>query len=327
MRKKITGKGESDLKIVLLEEKTVSQGDVSLDEFKELGEVTGYPLTPQELVAERTRDAEAVIINKTVFTREIMEKCPKLRYIGLCATGYNNVDTKAAAELGITVCNVPAYSTSAVAQQVFSYVLHFASRTADYSKDVHDGGWVRSETFSYFSIPTFELSGMTMGIIGFGSIGSAVAKIAQSFGMKVIAATRSPKTAEGVRFVSIDEVFSQADFISLHCPLTEDTRGLVNSEKLSLCKPSAYIINTSRGPAVNENDLAQALKDGIIAGAGLDVVETEPMKADNPLLGAPNCLITPHVAWAPVQTRQRLIRAAAENLRCFIDGKPVNKVN
>ncbi|MDY3791766.1 MAG: D-2-hydroxyacid dehydrogenase [Oscillospiraceae bacterium] len=315
------------MKIILLEEKTVSQGDVSLDGFKALGQVTGYPLTPQDKVAERVGDAEAVIINKTVFTREIMEKCPNLRYIGLCATGFNNVDTKAAAELGITVCNVPAYSTSAVAQQVFSYVLHFASRTADYNADVQSGGWVRSDTFSYFTIPTFELSGMTMGIIGFGSIGSAVARIAKAFGMNVIASTRTPKTEEGVSFVSTEEVFKCADFISLHCPLTDETRGLVNMERLKFCKPTAYIINTSRGPAVNEKDLAEALNSGIIAGAGLDVVETEPMKADNPLLGAKNCIITPHVAWAPVQTRERLIAAAVDNLRSFIDGAPKNKVN
>lgn len=315
------------MKIVLLEEKTVSQGDVSLEEFRALGQVTGYPLTPQDKVAERVGDAEAVIINKTVFTREIMEKCPKLRYIGLCATGFNNVDIKAAAELGITVCNVPAYSTAAVAQQVFSYVLHFASRTADYNADVQSGGWVRSDTFSYFTIPTFELSGMTMGIIGFGSIGSAVARIAKAFGMNVIASTRTPRSAEGVSFVSTREVFESADFISLHCPLTEETKGLVNAEKLRLCKPSAYIINTSRGPVVNERDLAEALNSEMIAGAGLDVVETEPMKADNPLLGAKNCIITPHVAWAPVQTRQRLIAAAADNLRSFINGTPKNKVN
>lgn len=315
------------MKIILLEEKTVSQGDVSLDEFSALGEVTGYPLTPQDKVIERTKNAEAVIINKTVFTREIMEKCPRLRYIGLCATGYNNVDIKAAAELGITVCNVPAYSTMAVAQQVFSYVLHFASRTADYNADVQSGGWIRSDTFSYFAIPTFELSGMTMGIIGFGSIGSAVSHIARSFGMNVIASTRTPKTADGVTLVTTEEVFKNADFISLHCPLTESTKGLVNMKMLKLCKPSAYIINTSRGPVVNEHDLAQALNSGIISGAGLDVVETEPMKADNPLLGAKNCLITPHVAWAPVQTRQRLIAAAAENLRSFINGTPKNKVN
>lgn len=315
------------MKIILLEEKTVSQGDVSLDGFKALGQVTGYPLTPQDKVIERVGDAEAVIINKTVFTREIMENCPNLRYIGLCATGFNNVDIKAAAELGISVCNVPAYSTSAVAQQVFSYVLHFASRTADYNADVQSGGWVRSDTFSYFTIPTFELSGMTMGIVGFGSIGSAVARIARAFGMNVIASTRTPKTAEGVSFVTTEEVFKCADFISLHCPLTDETRGLVNMDRIRLCKPTAYIINTSRGPVVNENDLADALNSGIIAGAGLDVVETEPMKADNPLLGAKNCIITPHVAWAPVQTRERLIAAAVDNLQSFIDGTPKNKVN
>lgn len=315
------------MKIILLEEKTVSQGDVSLEGFKSLGQVTGYPLTPQDKVAERVGDAEAVIINKTVFTREIMKKCPNLRYIGLCATGFNNVDIKAAAELGITVCNVPAYSTSAVAQQVFSYILHFASRTAEYNADVQNGGWVRSDTFSYFTIPTFELSGMTMGIIGFGSIGSAAARIADAFGMNVIASTRTPKTAENVNFVSTEDIFRSADFISLHCPLTDETKGLVNMEMLRLCKPTAYIINTSRGPVVNEYDLAEALNTGIIAGAGLDVVETEPMKADNPLLGAKNCIITPHVAWAPVQTRQRLIAAAVDNLRSFIDGTPKNKVN
>lgn len=315
------------MKIVLLEEKTVSQGDVSLDEFDTLGDVRRYPLTPADKIIEYVADAEAAICNKTVFTREIMESCSNLKYIGLSATGYNNIDIKAATELGITVCNVPAYSTNAVAQQVFSYVLHFASRTADYNADVHDGGWVRSETFSYFTIPTFELAGLTMGIIGFGSIGAAVAKIAQSFGMKVIASTRTPKSAEGVEFVSTEEVFKCADFITVHCPLTEATQGLVNLEKLKMCKPSAYIINTARGPVVNEADLAFALNNDIIAGAGVDVVSVEPMQADNPLLDAKNCVITPHVAWAPVQTRQRVVSIAADNLRKFIGGTPQNTVN
>ena len=315
------------MEIVLLEEKTVTQGDVSLDAFKALGNVRSYPLTPQDKVIEYIGDAEAVIINKTVMTREIIKSCPKLKYIGLCATGYNNVDCDAASEHGITVCNVPSYSTSAVAQQVFSYVLHFASRTADYNNDVHSGGWVRSDTFSYFSIPTFELSGLTMGIIGFGSIGSAAAKIAQSFGMKVIAATRTPKEFPDVEFTSVDDVFSRSDFISLHCPLTDDTKGLVNMARLQLCKSNAVIINTSRGPVVNEHDLAQALNDHTIAGAGLDVVSVEPMLADNPLLTAENCVITPHVAWAPVQTRTRLINIAVENLAKFIEGNPQNTVN
>lgn len=315
------------MNIVLLEEKTVSQGDVSLDAFKELGSVRGYPLTPQDKLAEYIGDADAAICNKSIFTREVMEKCPNLKYIGLCATGYNNIDIKAANELGITVCNVPAYSTRAVAQQVFSYVLHFASRTADYNDDVHKGGWIRSDTFSYFTIPTFELCGLTMGIIGFGSIGSAVADIAKAFGMKVIAATRTPKNAEDVEFTDIDTVFERADFISVHCPLTEQTMGLVNLERLRKCKPSAYIINTSRGPVVNEKELADSLNSGIIAGAGVDVISVEPMKEDNPLMKAKNCIITPHVAWAPVQTRERLVAIAADNLRKFIEGKPQNTVN
>lgn len=310
----------------MLEEKTVSSGDVSLEEFYALGEVRSFPLTPPEKLLEHLGDAEAAIINKTVFTREIMEKAPALRYIGLCATGYNNVDVKAADELGITVCNVPAYSTSAVAQQVFAYVLHFANRVSDYSADVKAGGWVRSDTFSYFTIPTFELSGLTMGIIGFGSIGSAVSRLAGAFGMNVIAATRTPKTVPGVSFMSVEEVFGAADIISVHCPLTPETEGLVNAEKLRLCKPTAYVINTSRGGVVNEKDLAYALEKGVIAGAAVDVVSKEPMEEGNPLLTAKNCIITPHTAWAPVQTRQRLIAAAADNLKAFIAGKPKNTV-
>lgn len=315
------------MEIVLLEEKTVTQGDVSLDEFRTLGNVRSYPLTPQDKLIEYIGDAEAAICNKTIFTRDVISACPKLKYIGLCATGYNNIDIVAANEFGVTVCNVPEYSTAAVAQQVFSYVLAFASRTAEYNNDVHNGGWIRSDTFSYFTIPTYELAGLTMGIIGFGSIGSAVAKIASAFGMKVIAATRTPKAADGVEFTDIDTVFSKADFISLHCPLTDKTKGLVNMDKLRLCKPSAVVINTSRGPVVNEEDLAYALNNDIIAGAGVDVISVEPMVEDNPLMNAKNCIITPHVAWAPVQTRQRLVKIAAENLRSFIEGHPCNKVN
>lgn len=315
------------MEIVLLEEKTVTQGDVSLDEFRTLGNVRSYPLTPHDKLIEYIGDAEAAICNKSVFTREVISACPKLKYIGLCATGYNNIDIEAANEYGVTVCNVPEYSTAAVAQQVFSYVLAFASRTSEYNSDVHNGGWIRSDTFSYFTIPTYELAGLTMGIIGFGSIGSAVAKIASAFGMKVIAATRTPKSADGVEFTDIDTVCSKADFISLHCPLTDKTKGLVNMDKLRLCKPSAIIINTSRGPVVNEDDLAYALNNDIIAGAGVDVVSVEPMAEGNPLMNAKNCIITPHVAWAPVQTRQRLVKIAAENLRSFIEGHPCNKVN
>ena len=316
------------LKIVLLEEQTVTSGsDVSFAEFRSLGDVTAYPLTPQDKVIEYVADNEAAIINKTVFTRGIMEKCPKLKYIGLCATGYNNVDTAAARDLGITVCNCPSYSTDAVAQQVFAYILHFANRISDYNEDVHAGGWVKSPTFAYFKFPMNELAGMKLGIIGYGNIGKRTADIALAFGMDVYVSSRSPKNDDRVRFVSLENIFSECDFITLHCPLTESTKELVSAKYLSLCKKSAVIINTSRGGTVNEADLADALKNGTIAGAAVDVISEEPMKETNPLLYAPNCVITPHTAWSPIQTRKRLIKLAADNLRAFIDGKPINQVN
>lgn len=316
------------MKIAILESQTVtSGGDISFDEICSLGETVCFPLTPQDKVVENVGDCEAAIINKTVFTREVMEQCPDLKYIGLCATGYNNVDVKAAAELGITVCNCPSYSTDAVAQQVFSYILHFMNKVSEYDEDVHKGGWINSPTFSYFTFPTYELKGMTLGIIGFGSIGSRVAEIARAFGMKVIAYSRKPKNIPEVEFVPMEDIFRRSDIITLHCPLTAETQGLINMDNLKLCKPSAIVINTSRGPVVNEKDLAYALENHIIGGAAVDVISSEPMKKDNPLLNAPNCVITPHTAWAPVQTRQRLMKIAADNLRAFINGKPQNKVN
>ncbi len=314
------------MKIALLEEKTVSSGDISTSEFDALGEVVRYPLTPQELVTERAADCEAVIINKTLFTREVIEQCPRLRYIGLCATGYNNVDTEAAREHGITVANVPAYSTDAVAEQVFSYILYFAKRIHEQASFTADGGWIRSDTFSYLGISSFELAGRTLGIVGYGSIGSKVARIARGFDMKVLCCTRTPKKAEGVVFTDMDTVFSQSDFITLHCPLTPQTDHLANERMFSLCKKSAVFINTSRGGAVDEYALADALKSGRIAGAALDVISSEPMKADNPLYGIDNCIITPHTGWAPRETRERLIKTAADNLRQFIAGTPVNTV-
>ncbi len=314
------------MKIVLLEEKSVSLGDVSLEAFGKLGNVTSYPSTPNGKIIEYIDDAEAVILNKYVMTEEIMKSCPNLKYIGLCATGYNNVDTEAARRLGITVCNVPDYSTDAVAQQVFSYVLYFSNRVSDYSEDVHKGGWVRSEMFCYFDIPMFELRGLTMGIIGMGSIGRRVSELAKAFGMKVIASTRTPKDIPDVEFMPVDEIFAKADIISLHCPLTDKTNGLVNLDRLKLCKPSAVLINTSRGPVVNEDDLAYALNNNIIAAAAVDVVRVEPMAADNTLLNAKNCIITPHTSWAPRQTRQRVVDMAAANLEAFIKGEPINTV-
>lgn len=314
------------MKIVMLEAKTVSCGDVSFDEIYRLGEVTEYPLTPDDKIVERIGDAEAVLCNKTPFTESVLRACSKLKYIGVCATGYNNIDIKTAAELGITVCNVPSYSTEAVAQQVFSYILHFANKTADYNNFVHDGGWINSDTFSCFKYPIIELADLTIGIIGYGSIGKAVAKIAKAFNMNVIVNTRTAKQDGSVKFVELNYLLKSSDIVTVHCPLTDTTKGLINLERLKLCKPSAIFINTSRGAVVNENDLAYSLNNGIIAGAGLDVLAEEPMRADCPLFTAKNCVITPHIAWAPLKTRERLIRIVAENLQAFIDGKPVNTV-
>ena len=315
------------MKIAVLEAKTVSRGDVSFDEIYKQGEVREFPLTPVDKIVENVGDAEIVLCNKTPFTADIIRACPNLKYIGLCATGYNNVDIKTCNELGITVCNVPAYSTAAVAQLVFSFILQFASRTSAYNKFVQSGGLIKSETFSDFLYPIQELAGKTIGIIGYGSIGRKVAHIAQAFNMNVIVNTRTAKQDGSVKFVGLKELFSEADVITAHCPLTDETLGLINKEILSYCKPSCVIINTSRGPVVNEQDLADALNNGKIAGAALDVLCQEPMAEDCPLIGAKNCIITPHIAWAPLETRERLIKIAAENIKAFIEGNPINTVN
>lgn len=315
------------MKIAILEAKTVSKGDVSFEEIYRLGDVDEYPLTPAADVVKNIGDAEAVLCNKTVFDEKVLRACPKLKYIGLCATGYNNIDLKTCNELGITVCNVPAYSTAAVAQQVFSFILHFASKTSEYNKFVKQGGWIKSETFSDFVYPIQELAGKAIGIIGYGSIGRKVAKIAQAFDMKVIVNTRTARQDSSVKFVSVKELFSAADVITAHCPLNEATTGLICRETLEYCKPSCVIINTSRGAVVNEQDLADALNSGKISGAALDVLCQEPMSENNPLLTAKNCIITPHISWAALETRQRLVKIAAENLEAYIEGKPINVVS
>ncbi len=315
------------MKIVILEAATVSKNDVSFEEIYRLGEVREYPLTPVDKIVEYVGDAEAVLCNKTPFTAEVLEACPNLKYIGLCATGYNNIDVAAATRLGITVCNAPAYSNAAVAQQVFSFILRYTNRTSAYNRFVHNGGWIRSETFSAFEYPITELAGKTLGIIGYGRIGRQVAKIAHAFDMNVIVNTRTAKQDSSVKFVGLKELLAKSDIITLHCPLTDETNGLIDLDALKLCKPSAIIINTSRGAVINEADLAYALENDIIAGAGLDVLCEEPMSADNPLLNAKNCIITPHIAWAPIDTRKRLITIVADNLSAFINGKPINTVN
>lgn len=315
------------MKIVILEAATVSKNDVSFEEIYRLGEVREYPITPVDKIVEYVGDAEAVLCNKTPFTAEVLEACPNLKYIGLCATGYNNIDVAAATRLGITVCNAPAYSNAAVAQQVFSFILRYTNRTSAYNRFVHNGGWIRSETFSAFEYPITELAGKTLGIIGYGRIGRQVAKIAHAFDMNVIVNTRTAKQDSSVKFVGLKELLAKSDIITLHCPLTDETNGLIDLDALKLCKPSAIIINTSRGAVINEADLAYALENDIIAGAGLDVLCEEPMSADNPLLNAKNCIITPHIAWAPIDTRKRLITIVADNLSAFINGKPINTVN
>lgn len=314
------------MKIVILDKKTVSLGDISLDSIEKLGDVESYDLTLPDQVIDRMKDAEAVLCNKVILDEKIMEHCSNLKYIGLFATGYNNVDLKAAKKNNIIVCNAPAYSTEAVAQHVFALLLHFTNQVAQYHASVQKEDWIHSDTFSYFNYPTSEIAGVTMGIVGFGSIGKKTAEIAKAFGMNVIVSTRTERKADGAEFVSFPELLNRSDVISLHCPLTEATTGLICENTLSQMKKSAVLINTSRGGVIKENDLVQALDKGVIAGAGLDVLTVEPMEEGNPLLHAKNCIITPHIAWAPKQTRVRLIEIVAENLKQYKNGTPVNMV-
>lgn len=314
------------MKISVLDGFTTNPGDLSWDWLKECGECTVYERTPAELIAERTKDCEIVITNKTPLRRELLETLPKLKYIGLLSTGFNIVDWEYCKEKGIPVCNIPSYSTSAVAQLVFALILEHTNAVAIHSNSVHSGEWAASKDFCYWKTPLTELDGKTLGIIGFGKIGKAVAKIAAAFGMKVIASTNHPAPFENVEFCGRDDLLSKSDFVLIHCPLTPLTEGMVNADFLSKMKPSAFLVNTSRGQVVDENALADALKSGVIAGAGLDVMTVEPPKADNPLFGLSNCLITPHIAWAGFETRERLMKIAKENVLAFLDGKPQNIV-
>lgn len=314
------------MKITVLDGYTENPGDLSWEWLEKLGECTIYDRTPAELIAERTKGCDIVITNKTPLRKELLETLTNLRYIGLLSTGYNIVDWEFCKEKGIPVCNIPSYSTSAVAQLVFALILEHTNSVAVHSNSVHSGEWARSKDFCYWETPLTELDGKTMGIIGFGKIGKAVAKIASAFGMKVIASTNHPSPYENVEFCDKDELLAKSDFVSLHCPLTPLTEGMVNAEFLSKMKHSAFLINTSRGQVVDENSLADALRNGIIAGAGLDVMTVEPPEADNPLFSLSNCHITPHIAWAGFETRERLMRIAKENVLAFLDGNPKNIV-
>lgn len=314
-------------KTVVLDWETVSNGDISGDVIYSDGDITFYGLTKPEQTAERIGNSSIVLCNKVLITEDVMNQCPDIRYIGLFATGYNNIDLKAAKERGITVCNAGSYSTDAVAQHTFALILHHYSKVSQYDRYTADGNWISSPTFSAFPFPIYELAGKTIAVVGFGSIGKAVAKIADAFGMNVIVHTRTKPENCRYEVVSADDAFRRADIITFHCPLNEGTKGFISRERIALMKKNALVINTSRGPVADEQALADALREGRIAGAGLDVLEYEPMRPDCPLAGAPNCVITPHVAWAPLETRMRLIDIVNSNIKAYLNGRPENVVN
>ncbi len=316
------------MKIVVLDGYTLNPGDLSWDELKKLGECTVWSTTHPDETINRALGADAVFTNKVIIDKNIISRLPGLKYIGVLATGYNVVDTIAAAEAGIPVTNIPAYSTDSVAQMVFSHILYFAQNVSIHAQSVSNGDWARNEHFAYWKTPQTELSGKTLGIIGFGRIGQAVARIGLAFGMRIIYQNRNPKpTTLGARQVDLDTLLTESDYISINCPLTDENLGFINSDTIARMKKSAFLVNTGRGQLVKESDLADALNQGRIAGAGLDVLSTEPPASDNPLLNAKNCSITPHIAWATFEARSRLMSIAVSNLKAYIDGCPVNIVN
>jgi glycerate dehydrogenase len=315
------------MKIVVLDGYTLNPGDLSWSALGSLGELGVYDRTaPGETVA-RAAGAEAVLTNKTVLGRRELEALPELRYVGVLATGYNVVDTAAAKGRGVTVTNVPAYSTASVVQLTFALLLELTHRVGHHSEAVRAGRWAESAHFSFWDFPLQELDGRTLGIVGYGNIGSAVASVAKAFGMKVLVHTPSPPgRVRGVRFVELEALLRRSDVVTLHCPLTPATEGLMNAERLALLKPSALLLNAGRGPLVDEAALAEALNAGWLAGAGVDVLSVEPPRPDNPLLSARNCVITPHIGWATRAARERLMAAAVENLKAFLAGTPRNVV-
>jgi glycerate dehydrogenase len=318
------------MKIVVLDGYTLNPGDQSWDQLLKLGEVTIYDRTPVDKILERSQGAEILITNKTPLGEETLNNLPQAKYIGVLATGYNIVDTEAAKKRGIIVTNIPSYSTLSVAQLTFALILELCHHVQRHSDSVMEGKWADSIDFCYCDFPLIELSGKTLGIIGFGNIGQKVADIATVFGMNIIASSRHRKdqsARQNFRWVEVDEVLEQGDVVSIHCPLLPETKGLINSESLKRMKRSAFLINTSRGPIVIDQDLADALNKNIIAGAGIDVLSAEPPSKDNPLFKAKNCLITPHIAWATKEARTRLMDVAVSNVAAFICGKPVNVVS
>lgn len=316
------------MKIVILDAYAANPGDLSWDEFAALGELTVYDRTAQEDDAARIGDAEVVFINKVRLTDEIFAACPNLKLVSILATGYNIVDLAAAKRRGITVCNVPGYSTRAVVQMTFALLLEICQQVGLHSGAVHTGRWQTCPDFCFWDRPLIELDGKTMGIVGYGAIGSAVGTVAQALGMKLLVTARHEKPVpEGARFVSLPELLAQSDVVSLHCPQTAENARMIDAGALAQMKDGAILLNTARGGLLDEQAVADALRSGKLLAAGMDVVSAEPIRADNPLLTAPNCFLTPHIAWAPLETRRRLQAISAENLRAFLAGKPQNVVN
>ena len=316
------------MEIVVLDGFALNPGDLSWEGLKQLGKCQVYDRTKPADIFDRIKNAAVVITNKSVLDQQVIDRLPHLRYIGVTATGYNVVDVQTASRKGIVVTNIPAYSTDSVAQLVFSHILNVANRVEMHATSVASGEWVQSPDFAYWKSPQMELAGKTLGIVGFGRIGRKVAQIGLAFGMKVIFNNRSKiiDAPVGMHQLTLEEVCAQSDVLSINCPLSQENAAFVNQQLLQAMKPSAILVNTGRGGLVNESDLANALNSGVIAVAGLDVLSTEPPKPDNPLLFAKNCFITPHIAWATLEARQRLMNMTVENLQCFISGNAQNVV-
>ena len=317
------------MKIVVLDGHTLNPGDLTWEGLEALGRFAVYERTLPEEVVPRARDAGIVLTNKTVLSSEVIQELDSLKYIGVLATGYNVVDIEAARRRGVPVTNVPAYSTLSVAQMVFAHLLNLTQRVGHHAETVEAGRWTSSPDFCYWDTPLIELAGLTMGIIGFGKIGRAAAELALAFGMKVIAydIVMPPDVPRECKMVELEDVFRSSDVVSLHCPLTSQTERILNQKRLALMKETAFLINTSRGPLIDEQALADALNSGRIAGAGLDVLSEEPPGKDNPLLGARNCYITPHISWATRAARERMLQVVVDNVACFLEGRPQNVVN
>jgi glycerate dehydrogenase len=327
--------GGLQMKIVVLDGYTLNPGDITWEGLEKLGEVTvydrtAYTLSGADLIVERVKDAEVVFVNKTPLSREVLDKLPNLKFVGVLATGYNVVDVEAAKEKGIVVTNIPTYGTDSVGQMAIALLLEMCHHVGAHSDSVMRGEWANNADWCYWNYPLIELSGKTMGIIGYGRIGQSTGRIAQALGMKVLAFDayqNKDLECETMKYSDLDTLLANSDVIALHCPLFESTQGIINKNTIAKMKDGVMIVNNSRGPLVVEEDLAEALNSGKVGGAALDVVSSEPIKADNPLLKAKNCIITPHISWAPVESRQRLMDIAVDNLEKFLAGSPVNVVN